>query len=56
MAEKYLSFLPHDDEHFLMKASPNISVLHFSVIAFERVNQHVLRSSHPLAVRQPFCN
>jgi len=33
-AEKYLSFLLHDDEQFLLKASPHISALHFSVIAF----------------------
>jgi len=30
---KILSFWLHDDEHFLMKASPHISALHFSVIA-----------------------
>jgi len=34
-AEKYISFLLHDDEHFLMKASLYISALHFSVIVFE---------------------
>jgi len=34
-AEKYVSFLLHDYEHFLMKASSNISALHFSVIVFE---------------------
>jgi len=34
-AEKYLSFLLHDDEHFLTKTSLHISAIHFSVIAFE---------------------
>jgi len=34
-AEKYLSFSLGDDKHFLMKTSPHISALHFSVIVFE---------------------
>jgi hypothetical protein len=49
MTEKYLSFLLYDDEHFLMKASPHISALHFSVIAFEWFCQQSFCLSEKLA-------
>jgi hypothetical protein len=47
MAEKYI--LLNDNEAFLMKTSPHISAIHFSVIAFEWFSQHMAYFSEKLA-------